>query len=142
MLELRQGERSEMSGLLLDTHSAIWFALADERLSDTAREAITREFVEGRAPAISVISMVEIVYLVEKRRVPESTFSIMIDLNRAGRLAILPVDMGVVGALAALDRRAIPDMPDRIIAATALCFGVSLVTRDERIRRSFANVVW
>jgi PIN domain nuclease of toxin-antitoxin system len=36
----------------------------------------------------------------------------------------------------------IPDMPDRIVAATALYFGVPAISRDGRIRASNIQTVW
>jgi predicted nucleic acid-binding protein len=39
-------------------------------------------------------------------------------------------------------RQDIPDLPDRIIAATASFYGVPLLTRDERIRGSSLQTIW
>ncbi len=36
----------------------------------------------------------------------------------------------------------IPDMPDRIVAATALYLGVPVISRDSRIRASNVQTVW
>ena len=45
-------------------------------------------------------------------------------------------------AVRQIDRVAVPELPDRIIAATALHLGVPLLTRDERIRVSGVPTVW
>jgi predicted nucleic acid-binding protein len=37
---------------------------------------------------------------------------------------------------------AVPDMPDRIVAATALYLGVPVISRDGRIRASNVQTVW
>ena len=39
-------------------------------------------------------------------------------------------------------REAVPDMPDRIAAATAMYFGVPVISRDGRIRTSGVQTVW
>lgn len=39
-------------------------------------------------------------------------------------------------------RDQIPDMPDRIVAATALHFGVPVISRDGRIRASSIQTLW
>jgi predicted nucleic acid-binding protein len=36
----------------------------------------------------------------------------------------------------------VPDTPDRIVAATAIYFGVPVITRDGRIRASNLETVW
>jgi predicted nucleic acid-binding protein len=40
-----------------------------------------------------------------------------------------------------IGRAEIPDMPDRIIAATAVCLGVPLVMRDGKIRASAVRTI-
>jgi predicted nucleic acid-binding protein len=39
-------------------------------------------------------------------------------------------------------REQVSDLPDRIIAATALRLGVPLVTRDKKIALSIVETVW
>ena len=41
-----------------------------------------------------------------------------------------------------VERAQIPEMPDRIIAATALYMDVPLITRDRRIRSSDVETLW
>ncbi|WP_218651474.1 hypothetical protein [Nostoc sp. C057] len=46
----------------------------------------------------------------------------------------LVLDRNISGATRQIDRATVPDMPDRIIAATAFCLGLPLVTRDLQIQ--------
>ncbi len=131
-----------MRGLLLDTHAAVWYALGDKRLSKIARQSIDREFENGRAPFVSAVTMVEIVYLAEKGRIPTQTFSVLKKRFSAGDLLVLPLDMKVVEVLDTVPRAVVPDMPDRIIAATAVSREMMLVSCDSRIRTAIDNVVW
>jgi len=48
----------------------------------------------------------------------------------------------VVDAMHLVPRDAVPDMPDRIVAATALYFGVPVISRDGKIRASSVQTVW
>jgi predicted nucleic acid-binding protein len=57
-------------------------------------------------------------------------------------LFIAPVDAGVADALPKIPRDVVPDMPDRIIAATALHLGLPLVTRDRRIQAAGIQTIW
>jgi predicted nucleic acid-binding protein len=54
----------------------------------------------------------------------------------------VPLNRRIVQTLARVDRLQVPDLPDRIIAATALHLGVPLVSRDARIRASGVATVW
>ena len=48
----------------------------------------------------------------------------------------------VVQAMRQVPRAEIPDMPDRIVAATAVYFGVPVISRDGRIRAASIKTVW
>jgi PIN domain nuclease of toxin-antitoxin system len=41
-----------------------------------------------------------------------------------------------------VSREAIPDMPDRIVAATAIHLAVPILSRDGRIRTSHIQTIW
>jgi predicted nucleic acid-binding protein len=53
-----------------------------------------------------------------------------------------PLELGVAHTLLMIDRATVPEMPDRIIAATAKHLGLALLTRDSAITASGVNVVW
>lgn len=57
-------------------------------------------------------------------------------------LVLVPLDRSVVDMVSQIPRSQVPDMPDRIIAATALAHGVPLITRDHLIRQSGLQTVW
>jgi predicted nucleic acid-binding protein len=54
---------------------------------------------------------------------------------------LVPIDRAVVDALGQVHREEVPDMPDRIIAATALSLGVNLLRRDRKIRASSTQTI-
>lgn len=56
--------------------------------------------------------------------------------------AISLVDAAVAEAVYKVPRSAVPDMPDRIIAATALHLGLPLITRDQRIQSAGIKTIW
>lgn len=88
--------------------------------------------------------MVEIQYLVEKGRLSPDDQRALIaavdDLQNPAR--VVPVDRAIVDALAQVSRDEVPDMPDRIIAATAVSLGVPLLSRDRKIRVSQVQTIW
>jgi PIN domain nuclease of toxin-antitoxin system len=53
-----------------------------------------------------------------------------------------PSTAGVVEALRQVPRDVVPDMPDRIVAATALYLGVPVISGDARIRAAKLQTVW
>ena len=57
-------------------------------------------------------------------------------------MVAIPVDAAIAQTLALVNRESIPDMPDRIIAATALHLGVPLISRDGKIRASSIKTIW
>ena len=136
--------------LVLDTHAVIWYLSGSEELSLTARLVIETAERNGDDVFISAISLVEIVYLTERRRLPEAALDRLRDaLNESGRsLVVAPLDTAVAEAIGKVPRDIVPDMPDRIIAATAACLDAELVTRDRRLhtagtlRTSGIRIVW
>ena len=117
-----------------DTHTAIWYFFNDARLS----------FAAGSQTAVSSISMAEIVYLIEKNRLSANAYT---DLKAAlddpdHVFQEAPFTVEIVDALRQVPRADVPDMPDRIVAATAVYFGVPVISRDGKIRASNVRTIW
>ena len=49
-------------------------------------------------------------------------------------ILLAPLDRNISAIIQQIDRATVPDMPDRIIAATALSLSLPLVTRDAKIQ--------
>jgi PIN domain nuclease of toxin-antitoxin system len=127
-----------------DTHAALWYVLGNPRLSIRAKSFIDDAASSGQTIAVSAISLAEIVYLVEKRRLPASAYDdLLIVLNDPTRvLKEAPVNAEIVEAMRLVRRDAVPDMPDRLIAATAIYHRVPVISRDGRIRASSVETIW
>jgi len=133
-----------MSGLVADTHAAVWYLLSSPRLSAKAGSSI-KDAIEAEAPVyVSAVSVVEVIYLVEKGRLPRLALErLMGELtSEDSGLVVAALDLTVAEALRRVPRDDVPDMPDRIIAATARRLGLPLVTRDGKIRSSGIETVW
>lgn len=121
-----------------DTHTALWYLFNDGRLSVAAGDFIDKAAVTGSQIVISSISMAEIVYLTEKNKLPPKAY---IDLKAAlddpdHVFKEAPFTVDIVDAMKQVPRADVPDMPDRIVAATAVYFGVPTLSRDGKIRAS------
>ncbi len=132
-----------LSGIA-DTHAAIWYVFGDRRLSVKAREFIDASASNGQQIGLSAITFAEIVYLVEKGRIPIDTLSQLFALldAPASLLTEIPFNRRIAQALPRVDRVKVPDLPDRIITATAIELGVPLISRDARIQVSGVATIW
>ena len=58
-------------------------------------------------------------------------------------LVEIAFNRNIAQALHLVDRHQVPDLPDRIIAATALHLGVLVISRDTKIQLSnIINTIW
>jgi predicted nucleic acid-binding protein len=114
------------------------------RLSAAALAALETAEKAGSPILIPSITLVEISYLVEKGRIPKLAWTRLLRALRddASALTLAPLDLAVAVALPKVSRATVPDMPDRIIAATALALGLPLVTRDHKIKLSNITSIW
>jgi len=98
---------------IADTQAAIWYLYSDSRLGRAASDFIEATIVGGDHIGISSIVLQEV-----------------------------PLDAGIVASMKEVARDEIPDLPDRIIAATAKYYGVPILSRDNQIRSSVIKTVW
>ena len=126
-----------------DTHTAIWYLSGSPRLSQNAKGFLDTAANNGDEIGLSSISFVEMVYLIEKGRIPaESLSRLAAELSSIGLFTEVPVDLQVARALSRVDITQVPDMPDRIIAATAGHLNVPIISRDSKIQLSSINTIW
>ncbi len=127
-----------------DTHAVLWYLYNDPRLSVTAGAMMDTTIKAGDEIAISSISLVEIAYLVEKSRVPLDAFDrVVAELNTPGsNLQEVNLNQNVADSLRQVVRSQVPEMGDRIIAATALLLGVPVISRDSKITASSIATIW
>jgi PIN domain nuclease of toxin-antitoxin system len=132
-----------VNGLVLDTHAAVWYLQASSKLSAPSLAAIQACLAAGKPVFVSTVTIVELTYLVEKGRFPTSLLDqLLLELQRpAPELLVAPLDLLTASTLRTVPT-SIRDMPDRMIAATAVALGMSLVTRDQQLQTSGIPTLW
>lgn len=133
-----------MIAAIADTHAVIWYLFSDPRLGNAASAFIDAKLASGDRIGVSATSIAEMVYLVEKARIPASALT---DLHNAlsdpkAILQQVPLDESVALKMLDVSRQDVPDLPDRIIAATGLLYDVPVLTRDTRVRSSAVLTIW
>lgn len=129
---------------IADTHAAIWYLFSDSRLGRGASAFIDRTVADGDHIGISAITVAEMVYLIEKGRIPANALK---DLHAATAdpkavLQHVPLDESIAMKMTEVPRQDLPDLPDRVIAATARFYDVPVLSRDHRMRRSAIPTIW
>lgn len=128
-----QHSRAEAQALIvLDTHVLVWYAVDDRRLGKQSRRRIARALIDGKL-GVSAFSYWEIALLVEAGRLriegPPDSFRTeavargIEEIAVDGKIAIMATRLSGMHA----------DPADRIIVATALDRGATLVTADTKI---------
>jgi PIN domain nuclease of toxin-antitoxin system len=125
-----------MSDLVIDTHAAVWYFAKSPQMSVIARNAVNNAIANGFVIILPTISIIEIIYLIEKGRlIPQTLPSLMYVLGLPNSSFITQdLTEHVALSLQQISRPTVPDMPDRIIAATALQLNLPLVTKDTKIQ--------
>lgn len=129
---------------IADTHAVIWYLFSDPRLGKAASAFIDEAIADGNHIGVSAITIAEVIYLVEKARIPANAVH---DLHAATSdpnavLQYVPLDENIAIRMMEIPRQDVPDLPDRIIAASASFYSVPLLTRDERIQGLSLQTIW
>ena len=119
-----------MTTVLLDTHVVHWWAAEPERVSDAATKALS----EADELAVAAISWFELAWLARHER-------IAVTIPVRSWLERLLVEVRTVGITPAIADTAVSlpstfpgDPADRLIYATAIEHGWSLITKDRKLR--------
>lgn len=129
---------------IADTHTAIWYLFSDNRLGRAASAFIDATAANGDYIGVSAISLAEMVYLIEKERIPptalDDILAAITDAKSVLRHVVL--DERVALAMRTISRQQLPDLPDRVIAATAALHRVPVLSRDGRIHATGIRAIW
>lgn len=129
---------------LLDTHVLVWAVTEPRRLSRPAAAAIRRAR-RGDGLAIAAISLWELAVLLARGHLRAGgtvEASVRLIVDSAG-VSVKPLTPEIAALAAQFPEDYPRDPADRLIGATARAEGLTLVTRDEGIRRSpLIKTVW
>lgn len=133
-----------MKSVVADTHAVVWYLAESARLSARAKTAMSDAIGAGFPVFVSTMTLVELSYLVEKGKLKAEFLEVVFQtLKRADSgFQAIPFTLEIAEQLAQIPRSAIPDMPDRMIAATSLHLDLPLVTADHRIREAKIETIW
>jgi PIN domain nuclease of toxin-antitoxin system len=133
-----------MGSVVADTHAVVWYLATSPKLSHTALASLEATAQTGDLIYIASISVVEVAYLVEKGRLSEIALQRLISAlaDPTSSFAVVPLDLAIAQGIRQIPRDLLPDMPDRIIAATALHLNLPLVTRDQSIQAVGIKTIW
>ena len=133
-----------MPDAVTDTHGLIWYLEDSPRLGPAARDLFDACDRGEVAVYVPTICLVEIVYLQEKGRIPADLGTQLDAELQAGTSGLILVSLTpeVAQAVAQVPRLQVPDMPDRIVAATALHLELPVISRNHKIELSDVDTVW
>ncbi|MFW9881557.1 MAG: type II toxin-antitoxin system VapC family toxin [Candidatus Thorarchaeota archaeon] len=134
-----------MSQYVTDTHALCWHLTEDSKLSSKAKKIFQKADSGIHQILIPSIVLIEMVYLAEKGRISDSSLNQVLELIDiiGGSYDEAPLNRDTVKALQNIPRADVPDMPDRIITATAYQLDLPLITKDDKIKNSgVISVIW
>jgi PIN domain nuclease of toxin-antitoxin system len=122
--------------ILLDTHVALWLTLESRTLTRKSTALLADARRQEETVGIASITLIETARLIAHGRI-----AIQISLDAymaelAARFTVLPITPAIAAATTRLPATYPRDPADRIIGATALVHGATLVTADQRIRKA------
>ena len=120
-----------MTSVLLDTHVVHWWAAEPDRISVTA----SAEIEAADELAVADVTWFELAWMAEHQRI---TLSIPVRSwleGLAKQVRSIPVTPAIAETAVRLPASFPGDPADRLIYATAIETGLSLITKDLRLRR-------
>lgn len=132
-----------MASVVADTHVLLWMLRGTLReRSPSGADAVDQALV-AKTLHISIGSFLDLRYLVDSGRLSAQVLDDARSIVDGDAFTVVPLDLSVLDAMAAVPREKVPDPFDRIIAATALTLDLPLVSADEDIQAAIGErVIW
>jgi predicted nucleic acid-binding protein len=82
------------------------------------------------------MTIIELIYLIEKGKIPQDVLDLLRDVldDTTTAFRLIEISREIADEVENIPRPTVPDMPDRIISATALHLNLPLVTKDHEIQ--------
>lgn len=126
-----------------DTPAVAWYILNSCQFSNRARRLFQQAEEAGDQIGVPTIMIVEAIYQVERGRFPTDLLHQLERLLSDGAFLLeVPLSRAIAFRMQDVSRAEVPELADRIIAATALELGVPLISRDGKIHASRVRTVW
>jgi len=130
--------------VVADSHALVWYLSGSRRLSRAARSAL-EDAEASKGLVVSVASMIDLWYVSQSTgRVSTADLGeLRRRLASSDAVRLEPVSLAIADASMTIPRTVLADPWDRLILATAIALGVSLVTADGPIRKSgLVDTIW
>ncbi len=114
---------------LLDTNAIVRHFAQISKLGKKAKEIISRAEKDQHQLFVSIISLMEIMYLSEKKRIPLTLDEIINDLNKKECYSIVEFDVEILKKAASFH---FYELHDRLILATAMVLGMPVISSDKK----------
>lgn len=135
--------REAMMAAIMDTHAVAWYILNSRQLSHRARRIFQQTEEAGNQIGSPTIVITKAIYQAELGQFPtELLHQLRRHLREATFLAEVPLSQTIAFRTQDVSRIEVPELADRIIAATALELGLPLISRDGKIRASRVRTAW
>jgi len=122
-----------MDSFVTDTQALVKFMMGKKVINDRAHQAfLSADKAESRI-IIPAIVLMEVLYLFEKNRINISLFQTE-DLLKSQNYQFEPLSLEILKTASQITD--VPELHDRLIAATARYLDVPLITNDPVIRAS------
>jgi len=120
-----------------DTHPLVWYLTDNPRLSSEAKRIFNEDYI-----FIPCIVLLELVYLIEKKRIAADLDSFFRSISSSTNYRIEPLCLPIIEKSRRIPREKVADPWDRLIAATSMHLNFPLITKDESLREIGLEVIW
>jgi PIN domain nuclease of toxin-antitoxin system len=123
-----------------DTHSIVWYFTDDPRLSRHALEVFEKTIREG-VIIIPTVVLAEIMYIAGKGKITLTFDETLQKIDSYENFIVAALDVQILKVAEKI--KVDLEMHDKLMAATALYYNASLITRDPLITKSGAcTTIW
>ncbi len=129
--------------MLLDTHALLWFALASPSLSGSAKDRLEQAMFSGTVVFLCAASFWELAVKIKKQKLNIGMSALDFETRCRATEGFEIIDTSakhwIGSAELEWEHR---DPIDRLLVFTAKEYSIPIVTRDETIRRYYAECIW